>query len=372
MDSGNDNVQNWIDFHYAHGPNLADGGRPCIQIEDATDLDGPYKEVMTKLGQAFLHYRIPDLGITLFEQCATVVLISSDAIVTEAGHSALRAFGHLLRDSVLHGAPFVTWLNSSVFRYLLNLPIEVNDIFSFSPGIGSMIDGIMSGVGPVVLENEEALREWADLNLKFPCAVLLEHGREQLCRLIAEFELVHKRAGNLKYVYEGLVAGKMYKELMAFRSDWKRFEPQLYRAVMEGKDLLEQFKTLNEDTADDEEIQTMAWLDDIILEEFSQHERKQLLRFITGSYMVPATPKIEVSFTFARDGNRRPTATTCTNKLTLPSGCMSKEQLLEGLRDCIASVDNEMQGISSLTESLNGTAELRIKRHHYDAGMSYT
>ncbi|XP_055346294.1 uncharacterized protein LOC129593844 [Paramacrobiotus metropolitanus] len=143
----------------------------------------------------------------------------------------------------------------------------------------------------------------------------------------------------------------MYKELMAFRSDWKRFEPQLYRAVMEGKDLLEQFKTLNEDTADDEEIQTMAWLDDIILEEFSQHERKQLLRFITGSYMVPATPKIEVSFTFARDGNRRPTATTCTNKLTLPSGCMSKEQLLEGLRDCIASVDNEMQGISSLTES---------------------
>ncbi|XP_055339717.1 uncharacterized protein LOC129589172 [Paramacrobiotus metropolitanus] len=321
---GNDNVQNWIDFHYAHGPNLADGGRPCIQIEDATDLDGPYKEVMTKLGQAFLHYRIPDLGITLFEQCATVVLISSDAIVTEAGHSALRAFGHLLRDSVLHGAPFVTWLNSSVFRYLLNLPIEVNDIFSFSPGIGSMIDGIMSGVGPVVLENEEALR------IVLQCAVLLEHGREQLCRLIAEFELVHKRAGNLKYVYEGLVAGKMYKELMAFRSDWKRFEPQLYRAVMEGKDLLEQFKTLNEDTADDEEIQTMAWLDDIILEEFSQHERKQLLRFITGSYMVPATPKIEVSFTFARDGNRRPTATTCTNKLTLPSGCMSKEQLLEG------------------------------------------
>ncbi|XP_055327382.1 uncharacterized protein LOC129580749 [Paramacrobiotus metropolitanus] len=289
---GNDNVQNWIDFHYAHGPNLADGGRPCIQIEDATDLDGPYKEVMTKLGQAFLHYRIPDLGITLFEQCATVVLISSDAI------SRYRQYDR--------------------WHYVW--------------------------CGTCRAGERGSAEEWADLNLKFPCAVLLEHGREQLCRLIAEFELVHKRAGNLKYVYEGLVAGKMYKELMAFRSDWKRFEPQLYRAVMEGKDLLEQFKAFNEDTADDEEIQTIAWLDDIILEEFSQHERKQLLRFITGSYMVPATPKIEVSFTFARDGNRRPTATTCTNKLTLPSGCMSKEQLLEGLRDCIASVDNEMQG----------------------------
>ncbi|XP_055330457.1 uncharacterized protein LOC129582856 isoform X2 [Paramacrobiotus metropolitanus] len=348
----NDNVQNYIDFYLARADALAKIGRMTVRMDDAFDCNGPYKECIAQLLAGFRKYLIPNLGIALFdgyskdeEDDEGFVLITAVPIFTEEGHNALRAFGFLLREGILHGCPFPDWFNSSALRYLLNLPIQLNDIFVFAPTIGDIIQDILHGPGEIALEEMANFSMWAESNPAFPWASLVKLGRETLCRYMAVYELCTKRSANLKFVYEGLTAGKMGKELLQMRLDWKPFEEGLYAgSVIEGRDLLEQFRQLNEANATEEQVQMVAWLDEICVDDLDSRERKQLLRFITGSNIIPAVPRISIDFFAERDGNRRPTSRTCSNILKLPIGVHSKEKLLELLQDCIAAVDNKMQG----------------------------
>ncbi|XP_055336346.1 uncharacterized protein LOC129586886 [Paramacrobiotus metropolitanus] len=346
----NDNVQNYIDFYLARADALAQTGRMTVRMDDAFDCNGPYKECIAQLLAGFRKYKIPNLGIALFdgyskdeEDDEGFVLITAVPIFTEEGHNALRAFGFLLREGILHGCPFPDWFNSSALRYLLNLPIQLNDIFVFAPTIGDIIQDILRGSGEIYLEEMENFSMWADSNPAFPWSSLVKLGRETLCRYMAVYELCTKRSANLKFLYEGLTAGKMGKELLQMRPDWKPFEEGLYAgSVIEGRDMLEQFRPLNEANATEEQAQMVAWLDEICVEDLDCRERKQLLRFITGSNIIPTVPRISIDFFAERDENRRPTSRTCSNILKLPTGVRSKEKLLELLKDCIAAVDNKM------------------------------
>ncbi|XP_055337794.1 uncharacterized protein LOC129587878 [Paramacrobiotus metropolitanus] len=46
---GSSNVQNFIDFYYARADGLAYGGRMEVEMDDASDFDGPFKECITEL-----------------------------------------------------------------------------------------------------------------------------------------------------------------------------------------------------------------------------------------------------------------------------------------------------------------------------------
>ncbi|XP_055351660.1 uncharacterized protein LOC129597971 [Paramacrobiotus metropolitanus] len=217
---------------------------------DASDFDGPFKECITELLEGFRSYKIPDVDMELFEVTDGITLVTGKAITTEGGISALRAFGFLLREAILHGSPFPQWFNNSAFRYVLNLPVEVNDIFRFNVGTGDTIKDILSGTGPIVWANETSLQTWAENHPAFPTVALVQQGRQKLCRHIAEYELCGKRASNLKYLSEGLLAGTMGKELREIRAQWKFFEKSLYREFEEGDDLLEEFLPYNEHAED--------------------------------------------------------------------------------------------------------------------------
>ncbi|XP_055329478.1 uncharacterized protein LOC129582085 isoform X2 [Paramacrobiotus metropolitanus] len=344
------NVQNFIDFYYARADGLAYGGRMEVEMDDASDWDGPFKECITELLEGFRSYKIPDVDIDLFEVTDGITLITGKAITTEGGISALRAFGFLLREAILHGSPFPQWFNNSAFRYVLNLPVEVNDIFRFNVGTGDTIKDILSGTGPIVWANETSLQTWAENHPAFPTVALVQQGRQKLCRHIAEYELCGKRASNLKYLSEGLLAGTMGKELREIRAQWKFFEKSLYREFEEVDDLLEEFLPYNEhaeDISDElmaEQLQIVNWFDEIVKHDLSHHERRQLLRFVTSGYRIPATPKIAIVFSVGREEERRPQASTCSHKLMLPVGCESKDKLRLHLRECILSVDSEMAG----------------------------
>ncbi|XP_055337438.1 uncharacterized protein LOC129587632 [Paramacrobiotus metropolitanus] len=142
----------------------------------------------------------------------------------------------------------------------------------------------------------------------------------------------------------------MGKELREIRAQWKFFEKSLYREFEEGDDLLEEFLPYNEhaeDISDElmaEQLQIVNWFDEIVKHDLSHHERRQLLRFVTSGYRIPATPKIAIVFSVGREEERRPQASTCSHKLMLPIGCESKDKLRLHLRECILSVDSEMAG----------------------------
>ncbi|XP_055338290.1 uncharacterized protein LOC129588185 isoform X2 [Paramacrobiotus metropolitanus] len=349
------NVENFIKFYCDNADRLAVSGRFEVQMGEASDWDGPFKECITMMLEAFRHYVLPDTGTPgtpMFEKEGNVTLITSVFIVTKDGQSALKAFGYLLRLAIIHSCPYPNWFNNSAIRYALDLPIDVNDVYLFSPGVRDIIQGILHGTGEIVWGNEAALRYWAEHNPKFPTVALLSQGREKFCQFMAEFELIGKRVFNLKHLLDGLLAGAMAQEFMKVRAEWKFIELCVYRYLTPEDDLLEQFVPYDEEGADptrvDEEVEMMNWLDDIIKQDLSFNERREFLHFITASYSIPADPLIQVVFTDRRNGGRRPVASTCSNKLTLPTGCPSKEKLLEMVRECIASMGSSMSGLMQL------------------------
>ncbi|XP_055352237.1 uncharacterized protein LOC129598350 isoform X2 [Paramacrobiotus metropolitanus] len=338
------NVENFSNFYCAHGDDLANTGRFQVRMDGAVDADGPYKEFGSRYWQDARYYKFPDINEPLFVEINLVVLYTHVPIVTEEGRAVLRASGFMLREAVMRGASYPDWLSSSVLRSMLGLPLELNEVFHFDKGVGDMIERILSGSGDLTMRQEPMLKQWAENNPTFPCRELMKNSRETFCQYIAEYELVGKRVGNLRYVYEGFLAGGFIKELKTLLPNWKIMEDALYNSVLMGNDLLEQFIAVDYDEASADEVVLAAWLDDIIKDDLSCSDRRKLLRFITGSHSVPASPKIQILF--SNDGRflRRPTAGTCNNTLLLPLACPSKEKLLELIRECLDTMDHPLQG----------------------------
>ncbi|XP_055340185.1 uncharacterized protein LOC129589439 [Paramacrobiotus metropolitanus] len=122
----------------------------------------------------------------------------------------------------------------------------------------------------------------------------------------------------------------MGKELREIRAQWKFFEKSLYREFEEVDDLLEEFLPYNEhaeDISDElmaEQLQIVNWFDEIVKHDLSHHERRQLLRFVTSGYRIPATRKSQLFFPLDEKKNVALRHLRCSHKLMLPVGCESR------------------------------------------------
>lgn len=81
----------------------------------------------------------------------------------------------------------------------------------------------------------------------------------------------------------------------------------------------------------------VKWFWDIVIEEYNDSERRQLLTFATGSDRAPINGLKAMKFYIVRDGDdseKLPTSHTCFNQLLIPS-YNTKEKLRTKLRQAI-------------------------------------
>ncbi|XP_055349529.1 uncharacterized protein LOC129596315 [Paramacrobiotus metropolitanus] len=332
-------VRVFIEFYSVHRDNLELGGRIKVRRNDACDLGGPYKELFTVLWEAFRSFKLDELGSTVFEEAGCKVLFTGSVVMSDEGKNLLRCMGFALREAILRYAPSPVWLNNSIFRALLGLPVELNDIQDFKKSVGEMISHILMGSGDIVITQVPFLVDWSELNPSFNISGMAKLGRETFCRYLAQYELVEKRAANVKYVLEGMLSGSMEREIRRLIPYWKDLEESFYWAVTSAHDLLSKIEPPNFGSGIwkfNKEI-VFEWFENLVSNDLSCVERQHLLRFITASICAPRTP-IRIEFSAELDENWLPTACTCFNRLTLPTGCSSQEKLLAGIRQCIASV----------------------------------
>ena len=91
------------------------------------------------------------------------------------------------------------------------------------------------------------------------------------------------------------------------------------------------------------DVERWFWL---IVEDISEDQRKDLLQFVCAVRSTPVGGfvALESKFTLAICEHMQPTsfpvAHTCFNKLELPAGCRSQQQLRRGLLVCIREARN--------------------------------
>jgi len=85
----------------------------------------------------------------------------------------------------------------------------------------------------------------------------------------------------------------------------------------------------------------VQWFWEIVHEEFSDEQRKQLLAFTTGSDRVPITGLEDVEFILGIEGEEEeklPVAHTCFNQLLLPA-YKSKEKMSQKLKQAVENCE---------------------------------
>ncbi|GES72833.1 hypothetical protein GLOIN_2v1885837 [Rhizophagus clarus] len=279
--------------------------RPSIELvlEDVTDTGGVFRQV-TSMFWRKIH------------ECE---LYFTDGLIDYS--SECHALGKLLFWTTLHCGWWPQWLNKVIFQYLFDEKIEAKKVLKeYNRGLYEQLKNKKS---------RDFFQEWRnnrDVNInikalnKKEAAAYIEIITIRK-KALDEFRLGFDRfdiVNELKnYGYNNLVRELYYKinyEIVIdqFDTEYINYQAQLhdkpqYQILYDKlKDLL---KTMNED------------------------ELKNVMRFITGAEIIPASPKIKISWIKLKTDdadlwlNRLPHASTCGNLLTL---CENYEMSLEG------------------------------------------
>ncbi|GES96400.1 hypothetical protein GLOIN_2v1885837 [Rhizophagus clarus] len=252
--------------------------RPSIELvlEDVTDTGGVFRQV-TSMFWRKIH------------ECE---LYFTDGLIDYS--SECHALGKLLFWTTLHCGWWPQWLNKVIFQYLFDEKIEAKKVLKeYNRGLYEQLKNKKS---------RDFFQEWRnnrDVNINIKAL-----NKKEAAAYIAEYEIITIRKKALDEFRLGFDRFDIVNELKNYAQ--LHDKPQYQILYDKLKDLL---KTMNED------------------------ELKNVMRFITGAEIIPASPKIKISWIKLKTDdadlwlNRLPHASTCGNLLTL---CENYEMSLEG------------------------------------------